>query len=1684
MKPITLILLLAIMMATTSYAQHWTDNLPKDKLENSTLTLNDYKKAFDDYWAPYNVEGGYYLNQDGEKTKAPGWKIFKRWVWKMENYVDGEGNLPSTTTVEELKKYFKEYPESTKSVSGDWSNIGYNQTPGGYQGVGRVNTISFHPSDANTFWIGTPSGGMWKTSDGGSSWTVLTDQLAVLGVSAIAIPTDYATSNTIYIGTGDRDGNSTGSMGAGTSHDCEGIGVMKSTDGGATWNTTGLSFATSQKVVINDLLIHPTNNQIIYAAASNGLYKTIDGGANWTTLTSYYYFQDIEFNPGNPSIMYGADEGFGYAQVIGRSTDGGATWSQITLPGSTSYRTEIAVSANNSSVVYALTVNSTEGMEGLYKSTDSGATFSLIYSVGGGGYNLLGYDCTDTGNDGQGTYDIVLTANPADANEVYAGGINIWKTTNGGTAWSIKSHWSGTCSGTATTVHADQHCCEFNGSTVYFGNDGGIYKSSDAGSTITDLSNGLTINQIYRIGLSQNTSNEAIVGLQDNGTHHLSGGNWVANAVIGGDGMECLIDPTTDQIQFGEYHSGDISRTSNHWSSKTNVRSFIRTASGNANLKGAWVTPYLLDPNNRMNLFVGYHDIWKSTDQGTTSTNFSQIVVNSYSGSDYIRALQIAPSNSNYIYASYYTSLHKSINAGGTWTDITGSLPVAKGNIVSITVKNDDPNTVWVTLGGFDVSGANDAVYQTTNGGSSWTNISAGLPFTPAMSIVQNVQNTTNVELYVAMSGGVWMKHGTSNWVSFNTNLPAVFCSELEIYYDNTTTSNSRLRVGTFGRGLWESDLRGPPVAEFSADNLLPANSMTTVNFMDESIGSPSSWSWSFSPATVTYIGGTNSTSQNPSVRFNSMGSYTVTLQATNGLGSDSEVKTDYIHVGTPGKWLGTTDATWSTTTNWENHIVPDATTQVSITGAAYTWPTFTGNFTIGTDCGLLSMAPGAEFTVTGDFTIASGKTFTCNGATTLYVGGDWENNGTFTPGSGTVEFYGSNNSNINSNNVYLINETFNTWPGSWLGDIGTSYGSFSQQNSNNSGGVQSPEARFLWQNFTGTKRLYYGPINTSGLSSITLDFQHFLDDYDGSQGYTIEVQSSTDATSWSNASWSVSPTGNVGPSSVSVSLSATHGVGSPTLYIAFSITGFLQNLDFWYIDDVKLYYPANQTFYNLTVNKTSAEITTTSNVNANNLNVRPKAFLTNNSGSILNIGNQFILEADNTGAASFIDEGTTTVTNGTFIQYYCESDFWHYISACFDPAGQTFDLLFPASPGPVPTAFYRWDESHTEQGSTGWWIDILNSGEWGTNTFIAGQGFAISDYTKGTTYSLSGTLNNGQQILSPSMTKTTGSSAEGYNLVGNPFPCSMAANSNADANNNFITKNSGVLDATKNGIYLYDETYGDYRTVSNATAAAYIARGQGFMVKAKDNTGLKVSFNAADRKHGAATFYKGGDATQRFFLTVSNPENAINETEIVFMEGMTNGLDISYDAGKMKGNSQLALYSYLVENNNEEFAVQALPLLTEPVIVPVGLNAAVQGKYTFTAEMLNFDPGTPVTLEDKYTNVQTDLSINPQYDFVVETPGTFDNRFLLHFKSAVDIEENYKTIDPFEIYTIGSKVIVSSVENTPYKLSVFNSTGQLIVQKDFTGNANEEISITTLGAYIVRLVSENGVVTKKIIIN
>ncbi|HET6989776.1 MAG TPA: PKD domain-containing protein, partial [Bacteroidia bacterium] len=342
-------------------------------------------------------------------------------------------------------------------------------------------------------------------------------------------------------------------------------------------------------------------------------------------------------------------------------------------------------------------------------------------------------------------------------------------------------------------------------------------------------------------------------------------------SVLGGDGMDCFIDRTNDNNMFGELYYGDFHRSNDGgatWSTITNG------TPGN----GDWVTPWIQDPVQPNVLYSGFDQLYKSTDQGN-----SWAVVGT-AGFGTVKDIEVAPSNPNYIYISSGSSLWRSSDAGITYTTITGSLSGL--SITNVAISSSDENKIWVTTSGYN---ANQKVFFSTDGGTTFANISYGLPNLPANCVVA-VPGTSSDAVYVGMDVGVYYRDNSSaTWQPFFTNLPDAPVFDLDIFKPTMT-----LTAFTYGRGVWEASIDQTllaPLATFSATptTICPGQ---TVQFTDLSTFSPTSWSWSFPGGTPS-----TSTTQNPSVVYATPGIYPVTLTAGNNAGSGTTTHTSYIFV-------------------------------------------------------------------------------------------------------------------------------------------------------------------------------------------------------------------------------------------------------------------------------------------------------------------------------------------------------------------------------------------------------------------------------------------------------------------------------------------------------------------------------------------------------------------------------------------------------------------------------------------------------------------------------------------------------------------------------------------------------------------------------------------------------------------
>lgn len=810
-------------------------------MADPSKSLYEIQESFYSFWQNRTIE------------KGKGYKAFKRWENYMAPrvYPSGDITLPSQTDPNYIQWEQENLANGIpKSLSGNWQPLGpVGAANGG--GAGRLNFIRFHPTNNNILFVGAPDGGLWKSENGGVSWSTNTDQLTVIGCSDIAI--DYTNPDIMYLATGDGDASDTYS-----------VGVLKSIDGGLTWNTTGLTFTVNQGRTLSRLLIHPTDPSILFAVGSNGVWRTTNAGDSWTVVNTTAGLKDAEFHPTNPNIVYAAGSGFR------RSTDGGVTWNTVSIPLSGINRIAIGVSPANPNYVYLLASdNADSGFKGLMRSTNEGASFTTRSTSP----NVLGWD--DGGDSGgQGWYDLAIAVSPTNAEDVFIGGVNMWRSTNGGSNWTLNSHWYGGFS--KPYVHADIHDIAFlpgSGNTIFSANDGGLFKTTNTGSSWSDISGNLNIAQQYRFGLSSTNENLLITGHQDNGTNRMSGTNWTQ--VYGGDGMDCFIDRTNNNNMFGSYVYGDYYRSTNGGASWTSI----------ADLPGGdWLSTWHQDPVSATTIYAGGRsELYKSTNSGN-----SWVALGTPTGNGNITEFAIAASNNQIIYALKTGSagVSKSTNGGTSFTSVNSGLPTTLAPTY-VVVSNTDPNKVYVTYSGYTAA---NKVYVSSNGGSTWTNISTGLPNVACNTIVYH-NDSQNDAIYVGTDVGVFYRDNSmSSWIQFSNNLPRVAVRDLEIFYPT-----GRLRAATYGRGTWDSDLYSTeaagPIAMFTANqNTICAGQ--TVSFTNTSLGDPTSFAWSFpggNPST--------STEENPTVTYSTAGTYSVELIATNDSGSGANTQTDMIIV-------------------------------------------------------------------------------------------------------------------------------------------------------------------------------------------------------------------------------------------------------------------------------------------------------------------------------------------------------------------------------------------------------------------------------------------------------------------------------------------------------------------------------------------------------------------------------------------------------------------------------------------------------------------------------------------------------------------------------------------------------------------------------------------------------------------
>lgn len=749
----------------------------------------------------------------------------------------------------ELYLTAKQHIDTMPAVTlGNWGSLGPASIGG------RTRSLLIHPTNPSIMYAGSVSGGIWKTTNGGASWVSLTDNQVLPFIGTMAF--DPTNPNIIYAGTGESF--------ASLFQGIRGMGILKTTDGGSTW-TRLAGTITSDYYYVNKIRVSTANPLHVYAATSTGIFRSLDGGNTWSQSMAA-----PPFNPPNSSgssvpgcqdlaIRTDMPTDYLFAACVGGPSLPGGIWRNADSGGSGTWssvesfmdviRIGLALAPSNQSIIYAVTAVSSNGA-GVYlnalgvvvRSTSNGDSGSWTTQTSNANPTLLNtllfnyptYSCSgptaDVQKVGQGGYDMDIEVDPTNPNNVWLGGIDVWRSSDGGANWGVAGF--GDVETNVGGIHADQHMIIFppqwNGTTnqtLYAVNDGGIWRTNNAnapvvtgtnamcmlynqslgeyyyqGATIlwTSLNSSYVTTQFYG-GTVFNGGGGYVGGTQDNGSilgdavHGPS--NWTP--VGGGDGGIWRIDPVDSSVFYGE--TPDLTRFTLGGSIQT-------TISGNIGEPTPAYGDYVLDPNNSLRLYVaGNSKLWRSDNQGTTFTA-------TLSGALYISAVAVAPSNSNNIVVGdqygniYTTSTALSSTPATGWT----SSKPRVGWVSAIAFHPTDPNIVFAAYSTFDANPGDNHMYKSVDAGRSWTGIDSagsttGLPDLPINSILIDPLNPLTV--YLGSDMGIFVSYdGGNTWGHDSGSLPYTIVNALAL---DRGAGVSNLYAYTFGRGAWRVTLAG-----------------------------------------------------------------------------------------------------------------------------------------------------------------------------------------------------------------------------------------------------------------------------------------------------------------------------------------------------------------------------------------------------------------------------------------------------------------------------------------------------------------------------------------------------------------------------------------------------------------------------------------------------------------------------------------------------------------------------------------------------------------------------------------------------------------------------------------------------------------------------------------------------------
>ncbi len=700
---------------------------------------------------------------------------------------------------------------SKDQFTGEW------YPAGPYNIGGRITALDYDPVN-NFLYAAAAAGGVFKSTDGGTSWMPKTDFFPSLSVGALKI--DRQHPNIIYCGTGEAN-ISTDSY--------AGFGMLKSTDFGESWFVSGLEDSRH----IAEIEIHPLNSSLIYTAVSGGLYskgenrgiyKSVDAGASWDKvlfINDSTSAVDVAVDPQDTNRIYAAvwerlrspryRKAAGVSSGIYLSTDAGNNWTRVSggLPPADPVigRISIAVAPSDPNYVYALYKSAnipngnTNDFYAFYRSTNKGTNWTQMPDG-----PLPGF-ASDFG-----WYFGLIEVDPNNPNMVYVGAIDIYKTTNGGTSWTNITDAYG---GSFDQQHPDMHALWIdpaNPNHLINGNDGGMFKTTSV-TTWTKMYD-LPVSQFYASTIDYQNPERKYGGTQDNGTMRTpDGGIDTWEYILGGDGFHTQVDYINPNVIYAEYQNGGISKSTDGGSSFDYAGNGIDFARTN------WSTPYILDPADHNTLYLGTYKLFRTTNAADNWTAVSGDLTRGQNGIlGTITCISAAVSNNppdRIIYVGTNDAkLSVTTNSGNNWTDVTGTLP--DRYITDVLIDTTNPAVAYVTLSGYNRDQGNPHIFRTTNYGAEWNDISSNLPDVPLNSVI--IDYNYDSVLYAGSDAGVFYTRDLgASWNVLGSGLPNSPVFDLN-YHQPT----KKLVAATHGRSMFEIDLtsitgaEGNTTAEFN----------------------------------------------------------------------------------------------------------------------------------------------------------------------------------------------------------------------------------------------------------------------------------------------------------------------------------------------------------------------------------------------------------------------------------------------------------------------------------------------------------------------------------------------------------------------------------------------------------------------------------------------------------------------------------------------------------------------------------------------------------------------------------------------------------------------------------------------------------------------------------------------------